>query len=95
MSYDEWIFVSAAEIVDVPAGSRAKVKILERFVPLFGRLVTKYKKGNTYARYVFRMKGIIENCTVKEILPCQYSGEQFEGYDRVHLPFRKLADVFN
>lgn len=32
---------------------------------------------------------------VKEILPCQYTGEQFEGYDRVHLPYRKLEDVFN
>lgn len=95
MSYDEWLFISASEIVDVPVGSRAKVKIIKRLVPLFGRLVMKYKKGNTYARYVFRMKNVIENCTVKEILPCQYSGEQFEGYDRVHLPFRKLANVFN
>ena len=95
MSYDEWLFISAAEIVDVPVGSRAKVKIIKRLVPLFGRLVMKYKKGNTYARYVFRMKKVIGNCTIKEILPCQYSGERFEGYDRVHLPFRKLADVFN
>ena len=95
MSYDEWLFISAAEIVDVPVGSRAKVKIIKRLVPLFGRLVMKYKKGNTYARYVFRMNNVIENCTVKEILPCQYSGEQFEGYDCVHLPFRKLSNVFN
>ena len=95
MSYDEWLFISAAEIVDVPVGSRAKVKIIKRLVPLFGRLVMKYKKGNTYARYVFRMKKVIGNCTIKEILPCQYSGERFEGYDRVHLPFRELADVFN
>lgn len=95
MSSDEWLFVSAAEIMDVPADSRAKVKIVERFMPLFGRLVMRYKKGRTYARYVFRMKGIIENCTIKEILPCQYNGERFEGYDRVYLPYRKLSDIFN
>lgn len=95
ISSDEWLFISAAEIVDVPAGSRAEVKIIERYVPLFGRLVIRYKKGNTYARYVFRLANIMENCTVKEILPCQYNGEQFEGYDRVHLPYRKLCDIFN
>lgn len=95
MSYDEWLFISAAEIVDVPESSRAKVKIIEKYKPLFGRLVIRYYKGNTYARYVFRMDKIIENCTVKEILPCQYNGEQFEGYDRVHLPYYKLSDVFH
>lgn len=41
------------------------------------------------------MKNVIENCTVKEILSCQQTGEQFEGYDRVHLPFRKFANPFN
>ena len=30
ISSDEWLFISAAEIVDVPAGSRAEVKIIER-----------------------------------------------------------------
>lgn len=95
MSCDEWLFISAAEILDVPFNSRAKVKIIKRFKSLFGRLIIKYKKGNTYARYVFKLKGIIDKCSVKEILPCQYNGEQFEGYDCVHLPFRKLSDVFN
>ena len=95
ISSDEWLFISAAEILDVPVASRAKVKIINKFQPFFGRLIMKYKKGNTYARYVFQMKNLLENCLVKEILPCPYNGEQFEGYDRVHLPFRKLQDVFN
>ena len=74
MSNDEWLFVSTAEILDVPCNSRANVKILEKYKSFFGRLVIKYKK---------------------EILPCQYNGEQFEGYDRVNLPYGKLADVFS
>ena len=41
------------------------------------------------------MNGIIENGIVKEILPCQYNGEQFEDYDRVNLTYGKLADVFS
>lgn len=94
ITYDEWLFISAAEIVDVPVSSRAIVKIIDKFRPLFGRLVIKYKRRNAYGRYVFLMSKIIKDCTVKEILPCQYNGEQFEGYDRVHLPYHKLSDVF-
>jgi len=91
---DEWLFVSASEILDVPQNSRAIVKILSQYVPLFGRLIIRFNKGNTYSRYVFILKNIMDNCVIKEILPCQYNGEQFEGYDRVHLPFGKLSDVF-
>lgn len=94
LTYDEWLFISAAEIIEVPVDSRATVKVIDKFRPLFGRLVIKYYKGNTYGRYVFLMDKIIGQCIVKEILPCQYNGEQFEGYDRVHLPYRKLSDVF-
>ena len=68
MSNDEWLFVSAAEILDVHCNSRANVKILEKYKSFFGRPVMKYIKGNTFARYVFRMNGIIENCIVKKIL---------------------------
>ena len=53
------------EIVDVPIDSRAEVQIIEKFTPLFGRIVMRHKKGNTYARYVFKMEKVIENCTVK------------------------------
>ena len=39
------------------------------------------------------MNGIIKNCIVKEILSCQYNGEQFEDYYRVNLPYGKLAET--
>lgn len=91
---DEWLLISVAEIIDVPEDSWATVKVLERFMPLFGRLIIKCKKGNTYARYTFRLAKYLDQAIVKEILPCLYSGEKFEGYDRVHLPYRRLADIF-
>lgn len=95
MSEDEWLFISAAEIVDVPPCSRATVKILERYKPMFGRLIIKCKKGNTFSRYVFNLSKYINQAVVKEILPCIYSGETFEGYDKVNLPFHRLADIFS
>lgn len=82
-------------IGDVPVDEWVIASVLERFVLLFGRLVIKCKKGNTFSRYVFNLSKYLEQATVKEILPCLYSGENFEGYDRVHLPYNRLADIFN
>lgn len=93
-SDDEWLLISAAQVIDVPPDTWATVQILEKYKPLFGRLIIKCKKGNTYSRYVFHLSKYLDQAVVKEILPCIYNGEQFEGYDRVHLPFHRLADIF-
>lgn len=95
MTDDEWLFISAAKITDTPKDGRAAAEIIERFKPLFGRLVVKCKKGNTYSRYVFKLNKYLGQAVVKEILPCIYNGETFEGYDRVHLPFSRLSDIFS
>lgn len=92
---DEWLFISAAKILNIPKNGCANVEILEKFTPLFGRMIIKYKKGNTFSRYVFNLKTILHKILVKEILPCQYNGEQFEGYDKVHLEYKKLKDIFD
>lgn len=92
---DEWLLISAAEIEDVPENSRASVKICKKYSSLFGRLIIKCEKGNTFSRYVFNLSNYLEKAIVKEILPCLYSGETFEGYDKVNLPYRKLNDIFN
>ena len=91
---EEWLFISAAEVIDVPGDGWATVDVLEKYIPFFGRLVIKCKKGNTFSRYVFNLSNYLEQATVKEILPCLYSGETFEGYDKVHLPFHRLSDIF-
>ncbi len=96
---DEWLFISAGTVINVPdrqeKDGRATVEILPRFQPLFGRLIIKYNKGNTFARYVFKLGSILEKAKVKEILPVIYSGDQFEGYDHVHFQYDELKDIFD
>lgn len=94
IGYDEWLFISAATICDILPAQRATVTILDRYKGLFGRLIVSYKKGQTYARYVFRLDNLISCIKVKEILPCIYSGDKFEGYDNVNLPYSRLNDIF-
>ena len=94
MTHDEWLFISAAKILEVPENSRAKVQILEQYKSMFGRLIIKHNKGQAFARYVFNLRERINDCDVKEILPCLYTGEKFEGYDKVCLPYHRLRQVF-
>ena len=74
---NEWLFTSAAEIKEVPENTFAKVKIIDKYKPLFGRLVIELIKGNTFARYTFNLSKYIKNSDVKEILPSIYGGQDF------------------
>ena len=94
MPEDEWLFISAAKIIDTPLNDWAKVQVLDKYTPLFGRLIIKCKKGNTFSRYVFNLSKYIDQAIIREVLPCIYSGEKFEGYDSVYLPFNRLSDIF-
>lgn len=93
--YNEWLFISAARILSITENDRAEVEIMEKYKPLFGRLIINYYKGNTMGRYTFRLSHLNGEETVKEILPCLYSGDSFNGYDNVNLPYKKLKDVFD
>ena len=90
---DEWLFVSAAKILDVPFGQRASYEILEKYRPFFGRLIISYKKKQTYSRYVFKLRSRLKDITVKEILPDLYNGSHFPGYDQVCLSFKELEGI--
>lgn len=94
-SYNEWLFISAGKILSIPADDRAEVEILEKYKPLFGRLIINYYKGNTLGRYTFKLSHLNGEESVREILPCLYSGESFNGYDNVNLPYKKLKDIFD
>ncbi len=95
LNYDEWLFVSAAKILNIPENSRANYDILTKYQPLFGRLIIKYNKGHTHARYAFKMRDRISNVIVKEIMTEMYSGKHFPGYNKVCLSFRELESIVN
>ncbi|WP_346676055.1 GIY-YIG nuclease family protein [Enorma phocaeensis] len=91
---NEWLFVSAAKVLSVPKDEQAEVEILTQYAPLFGRMIIDLEKGQTFGRYCFNLGKYLEAATVREILPVLYSGETFQGYDRVSLPYAKLDRIF-
>jgi hypothetical protein len=90
---DEWLFTSAAEVIEVPENTWAKVNVIEKYKPFFGRLVIKLVKGNKFGRYTFNLSTYIEDSNVKEILPSLYGGEDFPGYDKVNISYRQLETI--
>ena len=94
-SANEWLFLSAAKIIEVPKNAWAKVEILNQFSPFFGRLIIQCNKGNTFNLYTFKLSKYIDKCSVLEILPDIYEGDQFPGYNKVHLSWNKLEYIFN
>ena len=95
MRYNEYLFISAAKIIAVPENSPATVEILSQYQSFFGRLIVNYNKGNKYSRYVFKASTVLNEIIVKEILPCIYQGEDFQGYDSVNVSFGLLKKIFD
>ena len=93
---DKWLLVTAGEITSIPDSSHigpCKHKEIERYQGLVGRLIIEHHKGQTYGRYVFDLKNILDKIYVSEILANIYEPIKFEGYNNVHFDFKTLKAV--
>lgn len=95
LTENEWLFISAGEILEVPRDVCAKVNIFDKYMPYFGRLIITLKKGNTYGRYTFNITKYLNESTVSKIITSLYDGEEFPGYDNVNLSFKQLQLIIN
>ena len=87
---NRFLFVTAGKITDVPLNDTCKYEPITKYDGLIGRLIIEINKGNTYARYVFRLSKFINEAKVIEILPKEYEQLTFKGYDEVFLTFNQL-----
>lgn len=90
---DEWLFISAGEIIEVPPKSHARFTVIEKFKPYFGRLIIQLVKGQKFARYIFNLSTYLGSCRIKTILPTLYGGDDFPGYDSVRLSYKQLETI--
>ena len=61
---------------------------LSEYEKYFGRLIVEYHKGFQYA--ILQGKDRINDFHVKEILPEKYNNDDFPGYDKVNIQWKKL-----
>jgi len=94
---DRWLLVTVGKILEVPQitlenphGGFCTYEIVEKYQPLFGKLIIRLRKGNTFSRYAFNLSTFIKVCYVEQILPLKYGAISFPGYDSINMGFIEL-----
>ena len=93
---NHWLLISAGVITSIPDVDHIGAcghEEMPKYQGLLGRLVIKYNKGNTFSRYIFNLKNIIDKIEVLEILPNIYEPIKFSGLENVRLDFKTLKII--
>ena len=94
LSYDKWLLTTIKKItkdLKISGGISFEGEEIERFKPLFGRVIVQYHKTTmAQGRYFSELQ---DELIVNQILPTQYDGDDFPGYDNVRLSFRQLETI--
>lgn len=95
---DRWLLVTVGRILDVPeitidnpSGGHCDYEIIDKYRPLFGKLIVKLRKGDTYARYVFNLSKYLDTSYIEQILPSKYGSVSFPGYSNININFKELS----
>ena len=93
---DRYLLITAGRVTEVPdhAGP-CGYEPLHEFDAYLGRLIIITKKGNAFARYVFRLDKYLATHTVEvaEILRAEMRPIEFTDYENVHLTFPVLKQI--
>lgn len=96
MKKDKWLLTTVkkiTEVLPVQHGVHYRGEEVKEYKPYFGRLVVYFHKSDrTGIRIANTLKQQIE---VLELLPEEYNGDQFPGYNKVHLSWYQLEHIFN
>lgn len=94
---NRWLFITAGVVTEVPEiskefpnGTTCKYEIIDKFSPLFGKLIINLEKGNKFSRYAFNLNTFISQATIEQILPVNYGVRPFPGYANVNISFNDL-----
>ncbi len=95
-SNDRWLITTIKRITAVlperqEPGIAYEAEELERYKDLFGRVIVKYHR-TMRSTFVY-LNTIMDNIEVCEVLPEQYSENEFPGYDRVRLSYNQLSHI--
>ena len=90
-----WLFGGIYEVVKRLEKTRAKgyeVALTDQYESLIGRLKVYWERtGRSKSR---RMENCFNDFNVHEILPSEYEGEAFPGYEDINHDFNMLENIF-
>ena len=94
LSNDLWL-LTTIKLVTKDLGASGGISFegeeIERFQPLFGRVIVQYHKtSQSQGRWFTSLQ---DELVVNQILPDCFDGDDFPGYDKVRLSFRQLEAI--
>ena len=94
LSNDLWLLTTIKLVtkdLGVSGGISFEGEEIERFQPLFGRVIVQYHKtSQSQGRWFTSLQ---DELVVNQILPDCFDGDDFPGYDKVRLSFRQLEAI--
>ena len=94
LSNDLWLLTTIKLVtkdLGVSGGISFEGEEIERFRPLFGRVIVQYHKtSQSQGRWFTSLQ---DELVVSQILPDCFDGDDFPGYDKVRLSFRQLEAI--
>ncbi|MBQ4284182.1 MAG: hypothetical protein IJB96_09685 [Lachnospira sp.] len=96
LAEDKWLLTTIKRIMkelDVIDGVNYEADEIEEYKPYFGRVIVRFHK--TFQTQGIFYETVYEQLEVNQILPDTYQGDDFPGYDKVRLPYEKLATILN
>ncbi len=96
ISEDMWLLTTIKKIkkdLDVIEGINYECEEIAEYKPYFGRLIIKFHK--TFQTQGVFYKSVFKELIVDQILPSQYDGEDFPGYDKVRLSYEQLSSIIS
>lgn len=95
-SEDLWLLTTIKRVVEefnVQQDVNYRGEELPEYRALFGRVIIRFHKTfMTQGRYY---REIMNDLVVNQILPDQYDGDNFPGYDNVRLSYLQLSAIIN
>lgn len=94
LSYDLWLLTTIKQItkdLGVNGGINYEGIEVEKYRPMFGRVIVQHHK--TYMAQGRYFADLQNELIVNQILPDQFDGEDFPGYDKVRLSFQQLETI--
>lgn len=96
MSHDRWLLTTVKEITKVlpiKNGVHYEGQELKEYRPYFGRLVIQFHKS--FMSVIRKANTLRNQLEVLELLPENYNGDKFPGYNKVHLSWYQLQHILD
>lgn len=96
LSNDKWLLTTIKKVTeefDVKNAVNYAGEELEEYKEFFGRIIVTYhKEHQTQCCYY---NNIYDRLILNQVLPTQFDGEDFPGYDKVRLTYFQLETIIN